>query len=163
MGRCPRRIGLFVVLSTTSPCPPGPATGRCPLCTRGTIFSLLYEPQLIRPTAIPELSNVLPNRELRIGGVLLPIFGVEREELVQSVVSVTLWKADEVQEIQLLGCHRAQGVQWEVDGVKLAIWVQLQHVVVWDGVARGEGERSISLRSDYRSKWELSVSWGAVF
>ena len=72
-------------------------------------------------------------------------------------------REDEVQEIQLLGCHRAQGVQWEVDGVKVAIWVQLQHVVVWDGVARGEGERSISLRSDYRSKWELSVSWGAVF
>ena len=100
---------------------------------------------------------------MRIRGVLLPIFGVEREELVESVVSVTLWKADEVQEIQLLGCHRAQGVQWEVDGVKVAIWVQLQHVVVWDGVARGEGERSISLRSDYRSKWELSVSWGAIF
>ena len=35
--------------------------------------------------------------------------------------------------------------------------------MVWDGVARGQGERSISLQSDYRSKRELSVSWGAVF
>ena len=121
MGRCPRGNGLFVVLSATSPCPLGPATGRCPLCTRGTNFGLLYEIQLIRPTAIPKLSNVLPTRKVRIRGVLLPISRVEWKELVESVVPVTLLKADEVQKIPLRRCHRAQGVQWEVGGVKVAV------------------------------------------
>ena len=113
--------------------------------------------------AIPPLLNVLPTQIVRIRGVHRPISGVEWEELVEHLIPVAFREADEVQEIPLRRCHRAQGVQWEVDGVKVAIWVQVQHVVVWDGVARGEGERSISLRSEYRSKRELSVSWGAVF
>ena len=34
---------------------------------------------------------------------------------------------------------------------------------MWDGVARGLGARSISRRSDYRSRRELPLSWGVVF
>ena len=43
------------------------------------------------------------------------------------------------------------------DGLVDIVWA---HNRVWDGVARGLGERSISRRSDYRSRRELPVSWG---
>ena len=46
------------------------------------------------------------------------------------------------------------------DGLVDIVWA---HNRVRDGVARGLGERSISLRSEYQSKRESSVSWGTVF